>query len=163
MWSKRAACGSPLEPELVSSQLWMWCFMSVRRWWWMVIVKRDSSRKWCWLSLKSSFHVWMCYHALLLAFSLQVWMCVQHHPASSSALIILDELSAPVTLAIDLTEKDTATTNLHTAWVSASSCHLQGSITVYDFLCIVYLTIIKCFIRPQACITLIHMCIKTSS
>lgn len=74
----------------------------------------------------------MCYHALL-ALSLQVWMCVQHRPVSSSALIILDELSAHVTLAIALTEKDTATTNLHTAWVSASSSHLQGSISMYNF------------------------------
>lgn len=55
---------------------------------------------------------------------LQAWTCVQHHPASSSVLITLDESSAHVTPAIASTERDTAPTNLLTVWVSSLPSHL---------------------------------------
>lgn len=58
-------------------------------------------------------------------------MCVQLRPASSSALITLDELFARVTPAIASTEKDTATTNLLTAWVSAFPSQVLCALLYY--------------------------------
>lgn len=60
-------------------------------------------------------------------------MCVLRHLASSSALITLDELSAHAILDIALTERDTAATNLHTAWVSFHYHYLWEKTIKYAF------------------------------